>query len=50
MNIISNSIIKWNFIKKIHKSALHAAVEEGKVDIVKILLTNKKIDLNIRNI
>lgn len=35
---------------KLNSTALFLAVENGNVDIVKLLLTNDKIDVNIMNI
>lgn len=32
-----------------NKAALHLAVEEGNKEIVKLLLSNKKINLNSKN-
>lgn len=36
------------FIKNIYKTALHIAVEKDSVDIVKLLLSHPKIDVNIK--
>ena len=38
--------IKFNFIFFDEKTPLHLAVENGDIDIVKILMNNKNIDLN----
>lgn len=45
------------FLKKIneiicffHKTALHMAVENGNIEIVQLLLTNKNIDVNLLGI
>ena len=57
-----NDIMKYNIsiqfkisyfiklsIKKIRKTALHYAVMKECIDIIKILLTDKNIDVNIRD-
>ena len=47
-NTIQNHIFKYNFnIKIIYKTALYLAVEEGNIEIVKLLLTNDKLDINL---
>ena len=35
---------------KIHKTALYTAVEKENIEIIKLLLTNENIDINILNI
>ena len=49
MNYIWNNIINEILIK-INVTALFRAVEKGNVDIIKLLLTNDKLDPNIINI
>ena len=34
----------------IYKTALYAAIEKENIEIVKLLLTNEKLDINILNI
>ena len=47
-NIITLKIIYFNEIQTyIYKTALFTAVEKENVEIVKLLLTNDKIDVNI---
>ena len=44
-------IISFNeIIIRIYKTALYLAVEKENVDIIKLLLSNDKIDINILNI
>lgn len=38
------------FLFKIHKTALRFAVENRNIEIVKLLLSNDKVDVNIINI
>ena len=38
------------FAHYIHKTALHIAIEKGNIDIVQLLLTNEKIDVNQKSI
>ena len=38
------------FKYNLYKTALYCAVEKENIDIVKLLLTNDKIDVNILNI
>lgn len=45
LNIYFNEII----INAINKTALFVAVENGNIDIVKLLLSNNNIDVNIIN-
>ena len=50
-NYIQNHIFQWNFnIIMIFKTALYLAVEKENIEIVKLLLTNNKLDINIINI
>ena len=43
-------VIKRSFIFLFYKTALHIAVENGNIEIVQLLLTSKKIDVNILKI
>ena len=50
-NEIQNHIFQWNFnIIIICKTALYLAVEKENIEIVKLLLMNDKLDMNIINI
>ena len=50
-NRIQNHIFQWNFnIIIIYKTALYLAVEKENIEIIKLLLTNDKLDINIINI
>lgn len=50
-NGIKNQIIQWDSKDYIfYKTALFLAVEKENIDIVKVLLMNDKIDVNICNI
>lgn len=46
-----NIVLKLNFtifqIKKLNKTALYIAVENENIEIIKALLKNNKIDLNL---
>ena len=47
-NEIQNHIIEWNFdIILIYKTALYLAVEKENIEIVKLLLMNEKLDINL---
>lgn len=35
---------------KVNKTALYFAIDEGNIEIIKLLLSNKKVDVNIINI
>lgn len=37
-------------MKNIYRTPLHIAVEKGKSEIVKLLLTRKELDVNIKSI
>ena len=45
-----NYIFQWDSDIWFHKSALYLAVEKENIEIVKLLLTNDKLDINILNI
>ena len=51
-----NILIKLNIIYlneiliKIHKTALYVAIEKENIEIIKLLLTNENIDINILNV
>lgn len=49
MELLLYFIIKFNKIKN-YITALYYAVEKGNYEIVKLLLTNKKLDINLINI
>ena len=50
-NGIQNHIFEYSFyILIIFKTALYLAVDEGNVEIVKLLVTNDKLDINFLNI
>ena len=50
LNYIQNHIFEWNFnIIIIYKTALHLAAEIGNLEIKKILLNKKDIDINIED-
>ena len=50
-NVIQNHIFEWNFnIIYVCKTALYLAVEKENIEIVKLLLTNDKLDINLLNI
>lgn len=44
------NVFEWNYIKKINKSALCLAVELDEKDIVKLLLSQNQIDINIKDV
>ena len=47
-NEILNHIFQWNFNKLIiNLTALFLAVEKENIEIVKLLLTNDKLDINL---
>ena len=46
-NDIQNHIFQWNLKKKNYKTALYLAVEKENIEIIKLLLNNDKIDVNI---
>ena len=51
LNAINYYIFEWNFyIRWFYKTALFLAVEKENIEIVKLLLTNDKLDINIINI
>lgn len=39
----------WKFKMKMNRTALHYAVENGNIDIIKLLLEHKKIDVNAKD-
>ena len=44
-------LIIWNFnINIINKTALHLAVEKGNTEIVQMLLSNKRVNINSETI
>lgn len=43
-------IFEWNLNFGFYETALHAAIENKNIDIVKILLENPKIDVNVKTI
>ena len=50
-NDIQNHIIQWNLDKIIIcKTELYLAVEKENIEIVKLLLTNDKLDINVLNV
>ena len=50
-NVIQNQIFERNFnIIYIYRTALYTAVEKENIEIVKLLLTNEKLDINVLNI
>ena len=66
LNEISNQNIEWNLksknwmkfqiktlneiISRINKTALYHAVEKENIEIIQLLLSNDKIDVNVLNI
>ena len=48
-NCIQKQII-YEISMKFYKTALYLAVEKENIEIVKLLLTNDKLDINILNI
>ena len=47
----SNSYLSMKFnIIKLYKTALYLAVENENIEIIKLFLTNNKLDINILNI
>ena len=47
---IQNHIYQWNKKIKFYKTPLYLVVEKGNVEIVKLLLANNKVDVNVKNI
>lgn len=47
MNRIQNLSVNEIFVQ-VHKTALFAAIEKGNIDIVKMLLMNNKVDIDIK--
>ena len=50
INIKISNMIFNKIINKFYYTALHYAVEKENVEIVKLLLSNPYIDVNIKNI
>ena len=48
MKFKTNKLIK--LINKFHETALFQAIEKENIEIIKLLLTNENIDVNIINI
>lgn len=49
-NEVLKPIFEWSYINLFYKTALFKAVENENLEIVKLLLANKEIDVNILNI
>ena len=47
INRIQNDIFKFSYNAMIYRSALHLAVEKENLELVQMLLSNPKIDVNI---
>ena len=48
--LYSKLLLKYNFLNAIYKTALYCAVEQRNIEIINLLLTNDKLDINILNI
>ena len=50
-NQIQNDIFQYNYhIIDSYKTALYLAVENENIEIIKLLLTNNRLDINVLNI
>lgn len=49
-NEVIKQIFEWSYINLFYKTALFKAVENENLEIVKLLLANKEINVNILNI
>lgn len=45
-----NNVNLMKFLKLFYKTALFYAIEEYKLEMIKLLLTNQQIDVNLKSI
>ena len=50
INTVWSYKIQWNSYKFTNETAIYLAVEKRKIEIIKLLLMNDKLDINIRYI